>query len=443
MELRDLIVTPIVIFLVYALAYIIRPYVTDSLNRKYFLSALTVKVIGAITIGLMYQFYYGGGDTFMYHTYGSRIVWSTIMESPWQGITLLFRSAGDYSDVYKYASQIYFFRDPQSYSLIKLAAFFDVFTLSSYAATASLFAVFSFAGTWALFLTFYKQYPHLKLELAVACCFIPSVFFWGSGILKETIVMACLGTATYLVYIVFITKRFNFLRLTILILSLYYIFVIKIFVLQAFVPALIVWVVAFHFKGIRSVVLKIMLVPAAGFLILYTAYSSAVAIGAGDEKYSIEKIAQTAKVTAYDIRFWSGRDAGSGYTLGELDGTFGSMIRLAPQAINVTLFRPYLWEIKNPLMFLSSIESLVLLIFTCYVIAKCRHKIFSALTNPNIIFALTFSLSFAFAVGVSTFNFGTLVRYKIPLLPFFLIALILILNYSNKDRKLEELDVKE
>jgi len=74
---------------------------------------------------------------------------------------------------------------------------------------------------------------------------------------------------------------------------------------------------------------------------------------------------------------------------------------------------------------------------------KKNGRLFAAINNPNVLFALIFSISFAFAVGVSTFNFGTLARYKIPLLPFFLVALILILHHSKRDRKLVELESTE
>jgi len=37
-----------------------------------------------------------------------------------------------------------------------------------------------------------------------------------------------------------------------------------------------------------------------------------------------------------------------------------------------------------------------------------------------------FSIVFALFVGASTLNFGTLVRYKIPCLPFYAISLFLI-----------------
>ncbi|MBX2942948.1 MAG: hypothetical protein KF860_11425 [Cyclobacteriaceae bacterium] len=443
MELRDLIVTPIIIFLVYAGAYWIRPRVTDSINRKYFIPGLTVRIIGALSLGFLYQFYYGGGDTFMYHTHGSRFVWEAFCDSPLLGLKLLFSDGSNQAGIYKYASQIYFFRDPASYTVIRVASLFDLITFSTYSATALLFAALSFIGMWMFFLTFYKQYPQLHRSLAVASFFIPSVFFWGSGILKDSITLACLGIATYYFYKIFLEKKISFINFLSLLIALFGIFSVKKFILQAYLPAVIVWVFAYNFISVRSKILKILFIPFTVILIIGSSYYAILKVGEDDARYSVSKIAETAKVTAYDIRYWSGRDAGSGYALGQLDGTIGSMVRLAPQAINVSLFRPYLWEVRNPLMLLSAIESFCLFAFVLYVIVKKRLLFFSAFTNPNVLFAMAFSISFAFAVGVSTFNFGSLARYKIPLLPFFLVALILILNYSKRDRKPFELESTE
>jgi hypothetical protein len=119
------------------------------------------------------------------------------------------------------------------------------------------------------------------------------------------------------------------------------------------------------------------------------------------------------------------------------------MLRLAPQAVNVSLFRPYLWEVNNPLMLLAALESLALLGLTIFVIIRARGTIFRWLVQPEVLFCLAFSLIFAFSVGVSTYNFGTLSRYKIPLMPFYLVAIGLIYCYSKSERKSEELDMTE
>lgn len=442
MELRDLIVTPLLLIVVYLVAYFIRPYVTDSLTSRYFLPALTFKIIGAISLGLIYQFYYDGGDTFSYHTHGSRQIWEAFMDSPLQGMKLMW-SNDNHVGVYQYSSRIYFFNDDQSYFLIRIAALFDLLTFSSYSATAVFFALLSFIGMWLFFLTFYSRYPHLHRGLAVAALFLPSVFFWGSGILKDTLTIAGLGVATYCFYQLLLARKFSLRLLLALIVALVVIFSVKKFVLQAFLPAVLVWVVAYNFSTIKALALKIILVPVAVCLVVIGAYYMVAKVGQDDERYALNKLAKTAKVTAYDIRYWSGRFAGSGYALGELDGTFGSMLRLAPQAINVSLFRPYLWEVKNPLMLISALESFAFLSFTLYVLFGVGSRLRAAFSNPDVIFGLVFSLSFAFAVGVSTFNFGTLARYKIPLLPFYLVALVIMLDYRNKPRNVAVLERTE
>jgi hypothetical protein len=431
LELRDLIVTPVVIILVYGVAYAVRPLVTDQINRIYLIPALTVKIVGALAVGFIYQFYYAGGDTFNYHTHGSRHIWNAFMDSPPSGLRLILSNGSLEPDLYKYSSKMAFFNDPASYLIVRIAGVLDIFTFSSYSATAVLFAVFSFVGMWLFFLTFYRQYPHLHLGIAFAAFFIPSVFFWGSGLLKDTITLGLLGMATYSIFKIFILKEPNLKILTLLLCSLYGLYTIKIYILLTFLPAAILWAFVVHLRTTRSVVLRMVLFPFVISIAGVLAYYAMVKASEDNAKYSIDNIARTAQITAYDIRYQTGRDAGSGYDLGKLDGTLGSMMALAPQAINVSLFRPYLWEVSNPLMLLSGLESSLLLLYCIYIIITKNLNLFKAIANPDVFFALIFALTFAFAVGVSTFNFGTLARYKIPMLPFFVLALILIQDQKS------------
>ena len=443
MELRDLIVTPIIIFLVYAGAYWIRPRVTDSVNRRYFIPALTVRIIGALAVGFLYQFYYDGGDTFNYHTHGSRIVWEALTDSPITGLKLIFSKGELTGETFKYASRIVFYSDPSSFFVVRIASVFDIITFSSYATTAVLFSVLSFAGMWALFITFYNQYLHLHAPIAFATLFIPSVVFWGSGIMKDTVTLSALGFLTYSVYKLFIKKQYSLSNVLLLFFSAMIIFSIKKYILLCFLPAVLLWVYASRIKRIKYAVLRFLITPVMLFVLVLSSYYSVVLVGENDSRYAVDRIAKTAQITAFDIGFYTGKDAGSGYNLGELDGTFEGMIRLLPAAINVSLFRPYLWEIRNPLMFLSALESAALFLITLYLLFRLRFKILKGVFNPSILFCLAFSLTFAFAVGVSTFNFGTLTRYKIPLLPFYVLSIFLMLDYSNKERKLDVLEETE
>jgi hypothetical protein len=433
LELRDLIVTPLVLIAVYGVAYLIRPHVTDSVNRKYFFPALTVRVIGALAVGFLYQFYYGGGDTFNFHTHGSRIIWEAFTEDFGNGVKLLFSGPSDYG-LYKYTNRIWYSGDPQSFFVVRVATLFDLFTFSTYSATAVLFGVLSFIGAWLMFNVFYKLHPDLHKWIAITCLFIPTVFFWGSGIFKDTLTLSALGVALYCVYRIFITRKISLTPTVGLIFSVWVIFSIKKYILLCFLPAILIWIFSRGLARIRSLVLKILLVPVAALPVFFLIYYTLLKVGEDDPRYNVNKLAETAHITAYDIRYgWGARTGeGSGYTLGELDGTWQSMVKLGPAAVNVSLFRPYLWEVSNLLMLFSAIESFAFLMITIYVLYKSGFRIGKALQKPEVIFCLGFSLVFAFAVGVSTYNFGSLSRYKIPLLPFYATGLIFIYAYSRK-----------
>jgi hypothetical protein len=444
MELRDLVVTPLWFIVLVIAGYVLRPRLTSADTRKYFMPALILRLISAVAVGFLYQYYYAGGDTFMYHTQGSRLIWEAIVQSPSTGLKLFFDPRHSLTgETYEFASKIYFLNDPQSYAVIRAATLLDFLTFSTYSATALLFGVISFAGAWLLFLGFLELYPEAKARLAIACLFIPSVIFWGSGILKDTLTFACLGLATFHAIKLFLKLEFRISSLLWLAASMWIIYTIKIYILLAYLPAVILWVFFYHFSSIRSVAVRIVSFPVVVVIALTVAYYAMTSAGEDNPKYSLANVGTTARVTAYDIRYWSGRAAGSGYSLGELDGSISGMLRLAPAAVNVALFRPYPWEVRNPLMAISMMESMAILGLCLYVLLRTNFRIAHALTDPTGFFCLFFALTFSFAVGVSTYNFGTLVRYKIPMMPFLVVALLLVLDYPKRARKFSVLDLTE
>lgn len=443
MDERDLIVTPLLLIGVYICAYLVRSRISDVESRQYFLPALTVRIMGALAVGVIYQYYYEGGDTLAYHTHGSRHIWDAFMTNPRYGLDLLFSNGTHHPETLAWSGKIWYFRDQQSFFVSRVAAVFDLLTFSSYSGTAVLFAVVSFVGAWLMYRTFYLMYPTFHRWLAVSCLFVPTVFFWGSGIFKDTITLAALGITTFCLYQIAIAGRIRMGYLLAILICFWTIYSIKIYILLCFLPAALLWIGIRYMASVRQVVARVLLLPVGMACIAGLGYLAVRQVALDDPRYNLSRIAETARVTAYDIGFWTGKDAGSRYSLGELDGTLQGMVRLAPQAINVSLYRPYLWEVNNPLMLLAALESFALLAITLYVLARSRARVFRYLFNPDVMFCMVFALIFAFAVGVSTYNFGTLSRYKIPLMPFFLVGLGLIYYYSNKERKVDALDATE
>ena len=83
----------------------------------------------------------------------------------------------------------------------------------------------------------------------------------------------------------------------------------------------------------------------------------------------------------------------------------------------------------------AAIEGVVSLFFTIRLLYKCGFIRFTKLifSNPEVQFCMIFSVAFAFAVGFTSFNFGSLVRYKIPLMPFYFIALFILADKDKTD----------
>lgn len=442
MEIKDLFVTPVLLVLIFAIAGIIRPFVTDKQNRKYFFPGLTAKIIGAIAVGLIYQFYYGGGDTFTYFHLGSKYIWEAFKDSPVLAFKLIFAGKEYVPDTFQYASKIYTYGDLSSYFVVRVAGVFDLLTFHTYSATAILFATLSFSGMWALYHVFYRMYPSQHFGIAVAILFIPSVFFWGSGLLKDTITLGALGWATLSIYFLFIKKRHLVISVVILLLSFYTLYTVKIYILLCFIPASILWVFSVKISKVKNIFFKILIAPLIIGLSGVIGYYSILKVGEDNPRYDIENLANTAKITAEWIHYVSIREQGSAYTLGDFDYSPVGMIKKFPQAVWVSLYRPYLWEAHNIVMLFSALESFALFCFSMYVFYKAGlPKAFKLISSkPILIFCFIFSIVFAFAVGISTYNFGTLVRYKIPLYPFFVSGLVILLAYSKSVRNSRVLD---
>lgn len=431
MVVADVFIAPIVALILLGIAYFIRPWVTYEENRRYFFPALILKFVGAIALGLLYQFYYGGGDTFSYFMNGAAKVYEAFLSDPTIAFKMIFYP-NDYSGgVYKYASQIWMYRDSTSYMVVRIASVFAIITGGTYSGTALLFATISFSGAWAMYMKFCKLFPNYLFSLAVAILFIPSTIFWGSGILKDSITfgMLCWSTAGLITLIY--GQRGKVGWTLVMILAMIVAFSIKEYIVLSFIPAALIWAYFIWMKKISNKMLRLLVAPILISLMLSVALYSVYMVGETSPRYSLSSIAETARITAYDVGRWTGRNAGSRYDLGDYDGTLSSMIRLAPAAINVSLFRPYLWEVRNPLMLLASLESLIMLIISTLVIFRIIRYRFNVLTSPAAWFSLVFSLTFAFGVGISTYNFGTLFRYKVPLMPFYAILLVLAWESSR------------
>jgi hypothetical protein len=429
LTLLDFVLAPFTAAFIYIIALNFRNkhYPEGHPWRPYFIPGLTVKMIGALLIGLIYAYYYKGGDTYNYH-YHAKIINSALDESFEKWINLLFSIPDKTNiDYYEYTSKMYWYQTGSAYTTSAIAAILSAPLGSLYLPTALLFASISFTGLWALFRTFSKLYPEITKQIAIATLFIPSVVLWGSSIFKDTLSLFSLGWLTYSIIQILAFRKLNISNTIILLFSFVIAAKVKTYIIMTLLPPSIFWGLGESVKKIKNyqlrfLTLTISLVAVVSLAFILLVFNSDY-LGA----YSLDKIAKTSLITRDWILYSSIIIDGSGYDLGDFEPTFSGMISKFPQAVNVTLFRPYIWESKKIFQLIASAEATLLLFITIKTLINLGlFNFFKLILNePALQFCVIFSIFFAFSVGISTYNFGSLSRYKIPCLPFYSLGIII------------------
>ncbi|SDY10885.1 hypothetical protein [Hymenobacter psychrophilus] len=434
MDLKDLFLTPFYLALFYGLAFAVRKRFTNPLTKKYFIPALSVKFIGAISLGIIYQFYYGGGDTFNYFN-ESKIIHEAFFDSPSTGIKLLLSADGipDGSTA-KYAAQMHWFAAETEYFIVKVCGFLGLFCFHTYSVIALMFAFISFTGIWALYNTFLRLYPRLYKKLAIAVFFIPSVFFWGSGISKDALCLGALGWMFFAFYNLFVARTKIIHAALALLIAGFVLKSVKIYILISFIPPVMLWVTTQYSARIKSGALRVLVMPIMIVFGAVVGLAVSQSVASGNKNYDFDKIEDRATVASTYHNSISHADANkergmgnSGYSMDNFTGP-ADIPKLAPKAVIIGLFRPFLWEVNNPVMLLSGLEILWITYLTIQVFRRTGLlRTFGRIgSTPLVLFCMVFSVLFAIGTAITSGNFGNLVRYRIPLWPFYVTALFIL-----------------
>lgn len=426
---------------VYVLLYLVFVYIVFSLIAKkvspdekrlqYFLPGLSVKLFSALAFCLIYLFHYGG-DTLAYF-HNMQVLKNLFYYKPYQYFDVLFNGTKDTSLYYFLPSTGtpgYMWRDAHTYFVPRLLSPITIIVGNSFLLNTMVIATLSFWGNWKLFLMFSGKHPELTKQMAIACLFIPSVVFWGSGIMKDTIILFSLSMILVSINNI-IQFKLNIRNFVGLVLSVWLMILIKPYVFVALLPGAFIWIGYEPLQKIRSKLLRYTLIPfiaivvIGGVLFTFSQFSSSLG------KYGdFESMLTKAQVTQQDL-IRADLYSSNFFNIGEITGTPGNLARLFPKAVMAGLFRPYLWEVRNVFMLMSGVENFILLMLVISVFFRRNvRKVFQLIgKEPFLMGLFIFIIFLAFGVGLSTANFGALVRYRIPVLPVFVAAMFILKHF--------------
>lgn len=430
----------------FAIIYIISfHYKGIKINKnpeyKYFILGLSMKVIGGFLFAALTVYYWKGGDTLSYYKSGVDLS-NVIIQNPIRGIELIFTNINDFDvtgdNFHPYS--VGFINDNDILLMVKITSILNIIGLFSYGTTTVLFASVSFIGLWMAYSNLCKIYPKFSKQLLIGFFMTPSIIFWSSGVLKDTVTMSCIGWIMYSFSNILFFKRRILLSICLIFVSSIFIYILKPYILYILIPCMLIWTQSYLKNLIKGSFIRIVLIPLIMIFFLIATAIIFKEISAGAGRYDLNKIEKTLDgFQSWHSHLAETQDQ-SGYTLSKFEyGPIG-FIKIFPEALNVTFFRPYLWEIRNVPTLIGAIESLILLYLVVYLIFTRRGNFFRLIFyNKDIRFMFIFAILFGFIVGISSYNFGALSRYKMPAQMFLILALTLIYKLAPNKGMIQKL----
>ena len=391
------------IIILIAVALVLYKQVQSELSVPIFTAALGLRMTASVIAGLIFHEVYPGGDSTSFFESATvaleeNSVWAIV--------------AGDFDAVgYSRQPRVVFFLQILSV-LLKL-------TGGSYWLASLYFAIISFAASLFFVVQFSRLYPNLKFVVVLCFLFLPSVLFWSSGILKDSISYSALVVIIAMLLKVNNGKKIMWIELVLSLLGFIVLFKIK------------------HYLFIVSILFAGITLSIYFFRKLSGGWRWAIAIPTLVVSFAmtqfvhpylkIARIPQTIYENNHSIIEKTEPENQLGIVVETSE--WKSILVEIPRSIYAGIFSPTFFDKTPALGLVHKLENLLLtsLIFlSIFSWLLLRSKINWQLVLPSL-FCIAL---LATILAMTTPNIGTLLRYRNAYLPFlFLVISILPFQY--------------
>lgn len=385
-----------------------------------------LKVLAGMALWAIYTWYYTSrtdSDIYKFFDDGNVLFSALASDHPWDYFRMMLGNTSDDPRIDQQYLRVmnnwyrqyegHVFND--AHTLIRFNALVRLVSFGHYPVHTVFACFLGLVGSVGLYRAFLPLLRPLQHLLFGAVFLLPSVVFWSSGVLKECLLLLGLGLFVYGV-MALAARRWTAGPLLVLVLGTVLLTMIKVYVLASVLPAAaaLVWCGLERRTGVAwrfAVVL--------GCYLLVTLALRLPGTDVG--------VLEVLRVKQHDfIGVATSTAAGSRIELMPLETGAWSFLRSAPHALYVTFLAPFLAVRNGALGMLGALENLLLPIMLLMV-WRCRRP-WSEVPWAPVFFCGTFVLLLALVMGWTTPVIGALVRYRVPLLPFYFIGLLLLMD---------------
>lgn len=412
--------TAIFVFLIGKLKF----FEVNGISHATIKIALLLKIAAGVSVGLVYTYYYTDrltADTFKFFD-DSKILFDAIYTQPFDFLRMVSGIGAGAADLQPYYDRMTNWYDTFSpyndnRTLIRLNAFLRIFSLGYYYVHVVFVCFLSLTGILAVVKVFNREYPQKSLEVFAVFLVLPSVLFWGSGLLKDSLVIFSMGLVLFWFDKFLNSDHFKINHIVMLLVSIFLLMITKFHVFVLILPLLSAWWVCVK-TGFKPYLVFISTTLAFFMLIVVISYIV-------PEWNMAARLAQ--KQQAF-FNLASETTAGSYIPIPVLEPNFMSFIMNAPAGFLFCLTRPFITDGGSILILISAIENLLIMLFCVYALYKFKFICIKDKILPWM--SIFYTITFFVLIGAVTPVLGAMVRYKAQALPFLVLFFLIASNTS-------------
>jgi hypothetical protein len=412
----------IFVFLIRKLPFFRLPGIApNAISLVFFL-----KVVAGLALYFIYTYYYtdrSTADIFKYFD-DSKVMYDALFTNPADFLCMITGIGNDRPHFAGYYNQMQFWYRVyesniynDSHTIIRFNALIRIFSFGYYNVHTVFMCFFSFAGLTGIY-RFLAPYAYERRKAVFFAVFlIPSVLFWGSGVLKEGLLLFGLGMLLWHLELL-IQKRRILISIAFIAGSAILLLYTKFYIMMILFP-LVAGHVWCSLTRQKWSFLKYALVTGLAVMLglnLHHVFPD----------YNLLAILVQKQHDFLNLSQSVG--SGSIVAMEPLQHDLWTVLRNIPQAMYISMFRPWFFESGSPYLVFAGFENLLLLILLAASLFFLKKKPYAY----SVLWLCVFFTAGVFILtGLTTPVMGAVVRYKAPALVFYVMIFILVTDKTK------------
>ncbi len=395
--------------------YVQHLFEKDKPLYSWFYTALVFKVLAGLGMGALYFYHYKVGDILSTYAAVSRMS------------VLFYADMDKFFDIYIHdhafeQGEMFLksvIQSPRQWFFVKVLIPIGVL-VDNYWMLNVYVSVFSFMGLWNLANRIVSIFPISKTAVLISFFLLPSVVFWSSGMIKESVLLGSIGfcMSFYLKW-VYEKRKPELMESIIFILGLwiiwnvkYYVFTVLIFLMVThFVHRMLVsvfpWLKAYR---VHRIIIYYLLLINLGF-----------SAGWIHPNLSFDVLYEVLHNNYMDTLLLS--NGHNVFRLSYFEQSIWGALLDMPKALFYGLFGP-LWKTSSgAIAWLSILENYFIVLVTGYFLVDQSIKKWKGWTLEHLI-VVNYILLMACFLTFASPNWGSLARYKVAFMPLMILLLL-------------------